>query len=100
MQLWDRDYVNLEVPAHLTFDGNRSGSFQFGAMRGWIDYRVGERDGRRAVEFSWEGFNDSDASSGRGWAVVAGDEMQGRFYLHNGDDSSFTAQRAVKAHRK
>lgn len=96
MQLWDRDYLDLEVPAHLTFEGNRSGSFQFGAVRGWIDYRVGERDGKPAVEFSWEGFNDADPSSGRGWALIDGDEMQGRLFLHGGDDSAFTAQRAVK----
>jgi hypothetical protein len=94
MQLWDRDYLDLEVPAHLTFEGDRLGSFQFGAVRGWIDYRVVERDGRPAAEFSWEGFNDSDPSSGRGWAVVNGNEMQGRLFLHNGDDSAFTAQKS------
>jgi hypothetical protein len=97
MQLWDRDYLDLEVPAHLTFEGDRLGSFQFGAVRGWIDYRVGERNGKPAVEFSWEGFNDSDPGSGRAWAVIHANEMHGRLYLHNGDDSAFTAERVVKA---
>ena len=100
MELWDRDYLDLEVPAHLTFASDRSGSFQFGAVRGWIDYRVGERDGKPATEFSWEGFNDADPSSGRGWALFDGDTMQGRVFLHNGDDSAFTAQRAVKTRVK
>jgi hypothetical protein len=100
MQLWDRDYLDLEVPAHLTFEGDRLGGFQFGVVRGGIDYRVSERHGRPAVEFSWEGFNDSDPSSGRGWAFVDGDTMQGRFFLHNGDDSAFTAQRLVTTRSK
>lgn len=100
MQLWDREYLDLEVPAHLTFEDDRLGAFQFGAVCGSIDYRVGERAGRAAVEFSWEGFNDSDPSSGRGWAFVDGDAMQGRLFFHNGDDSAFTAQRSVTMRSK
>ena len=100
MQLWDRDYLDLEVPAHLTIDGHRSGSFQFGTVRGWIDYRLGEREGKPAVEFSWEGVSDADQSCGRGWALIDGDAMQGRLFLHHGDDSAFTAQRAVSTHGK
>lgn len=96
MELWDRDYLDLEVPAHLTLGGARSGSFQFGAVRGGIDYRVSAREGRPFLEFSWEGFNDTDPSSGRGWATVEGDELRGRLFLHMGDDSAFTAQRAAE----
>lgn len=93
MQQWDRDYLDLEVPAHLAFDGKRLGSFQFGTVRGWIDYRVAERAGKPFVEFSWEGFDDSDPGCGRGWASIDGDEMEGWLYIHNGDDSAFTARR-------
>jgi hypothetical protein len=96
MELWDRDYLDLEVRAHLTFKGTRTGTFHFGAVRGGIDYRVSTRDGQASVEFSWEGFNDADPSSGRGWATVDGDEMRGRLFMHNGDDSAFTARRTVK----
>lgn len=98
MQQWERDYLDLEVPAHLMFDGNRSGSFQFGAVRGWIDYRVGDRAGKPAVEFSWEGFNDADPSCGRGWAWIDGDEMEGWLFIHNSDDSAFTARRSTNTH--
>lgn len=93
MELWDREYLDLEVPAHITFERDRLGSFQFGAVRGWIDYRLS--DGKRPlrVEFSWEGFNDSDASCGRGWAEMKGGRLEGRLFFHNGDDSGFVASR-------
>ncbi len=94
MELWDRDYLDLDGPAHITFDTERLGSFQFGAVRGWIDYRVATDGGSAKVEFSWEGFNDSDPSCGRGWATIADDRLVGRLYLHNGDDSAFVAERA------
>jgi hypothetical protein len=93
MELWDRDYLDLEVPAHITFDRDRLGSFQFGAVRGWIDYRLTEIGDVMRVDFSWEGFNDSDPSCGRAWATVTAGRLEGRFYLHNGDESAFTATR-------
>jgi hypothetical protein len=30
MSSWDRDYVNMDVPGHITFGAGRSRSFQFG----------------------------------------------------------------------
>jgi|BarGraNGADG00212_1021973.scaffolds.fasta_scaffold114202_1 hypothetical protein len=99
MELWDRDYLDLEGEAHITFDRDRLGSFQFGAVRGGIDYRLSHDQAATRVEFSWEGFNDSDPSSGRGWAVHVGDRLEGRFYFHNGDDSAFVATRAQSARR-
>jgi len=32
--------------------------------------------------------------SGRGWAVLRDDQLQGRLFIHRGDDSTFTARRA------
>lgn len=100
MELWERDYLDLEVPAHITFEKDRLGSFQFGAVRGWIDYRVTADGASSKVEFSWEGFNDSDPSCGRGWAAIADDRLVGRLYLHNSDDSAFVAERAPSAVRR
>lgn len=97
MELWDRAYLDLEGPAHITFDGDRLGSFRFGAVAGWIDYRLGTRDGKSAVEFSWEGRNDSDHSGGRGWATIDDDRIIGRLFFHNGDDSAFVALRESRA---
>lgn len=77
MELCDRAYVDLEAPAHITLDGDRLGSFQFGAVAGWIDYRLGTRDGKVSVEFSWEGRNDADPTCGRGWAAIDDDRVIG-----------------------
>jgi hypothetical protein len=46
------------------------------------------------VEFSWEGNDESDPASGRGWAVLEEDgSLSGRIFFHLGDDSGFTAVR-------
>ena len=93
MELWDSDVLDLVVPANITFADDGQGEFQFVAVRGWIDYRVGERDGRPAVEVSWDGEDEMDPVSGRGWAVLAGDRLEGRLFIHQGDDSAFMAER-------
>jgi len=97
MELWEPDYLDLEVPAHITFDKDRLGSFQFGAVRGWIDYRITSDAASSKVEFSWEGFNDADPSCGRGWAAIADERLVGRLFLHNSDDSAFVAERVPAA---
>ena len=97
MELWDREYLDLEGPAHITFDSDRLGSFQFGAVAGWIDYRLGTRDSKPAVEFSWEGRNDADPTCGRGWATIDDNRIVGRLFFHNGDDSAFLAVRESHA---
>ena len=94
MELWDEDYLNREVPAFIQFLPDRIGEFQFGAVAGEIDYRIVERDGARVVEFSWAGQDDSDASSGRGWAAFTGAQLEGRIFIHLGDSSQFTARRS------
>jgi hypothetical protein len=47
------------------------------------------------VEFSWDGGDGADGTplTGRGWAVLQGDELNGLFCIHNGDDSQFVARR-------
>ena len=97
MELWEPDYLDLEVPAHITFDKDQLGSFQFGAVRGWIDYRVTTDGPSSRVEFSWEGFNDADPSCGRGWAAITDERLIGRLFLHNSDDSAFVAERTPAA---
>ena len=47
------------------------------------------------VEFSWVGDDDGEQTNGRGWAEIGKDgKLRGRLYFHQGDDSSFVAQRA------
>jgi len=93
MEEWSRDAFELLGPAHFTFDEEDGGSFRFIAVQGFMDCCYGERDGRPLVEFSWEGQDERDPACGRGWAVLDGDTIAGRIFIHSGDDSGFTAKR-------
>ncbi len=94
MEVWDKDYLDLMVPAFIEFDREQMGQFQFGTVRGWLDCRFEERNGAPAVDFSWEGENDNDPGCGRGWGILRGDRLEGRLYMHRGDDSAFLASRS------
>lgn len=95
MEVWAPDYLDLVVPAFIAFEGEMMGQFQFGTVRGWIDCRYGERDRMPAVEFSWQGQSDTDDSCGRGWGVLRDGRLEGRLFIHCGDDSWFHASRAT-----
>ena len=88
MELWDKADLDLVEPAHLVFEPDGMGAIRFIAVAGGIDYRVVDRDGRKAVEFSWEGVDEADTCCGRGWARIDGDTMKGRIFIHAGDGSS------------
>jgi len=89
MELWAKDALDLVVPAHFTIDEDCLGQFQMIAVRGGLDCRFA---GNR-VDFSWMGDDEGDDVGGRGWAEIVGDVLTGRFYFHQGDDSSFVARR-------
>jgi len=95
MTEWDEDYLNEEVEAFIDFGANDLGSFQFGYVQGDIDYQTTERDGKPAVEFSWEGGDGADGTplTGRGWAVLDGGELKGMFFIHRGDESGFVLRK-------
>lgn len=100
MEMWDRDYLDMEVKAFIEFERDGIGQFQFGLVRGCIDYRPSERDGKAAVEWSWEGSDECDPAMGRGWAILQSTKMlAGRIFLHHGDDSSFQAKRMTSPKR-
>lgn len=99
MEAWDRDAFELLGPAHFTFAKDGLGVFSFIAVEGQMDCRFGIRDGKPLVEFSWDGHDEADPASGRGWAVLDGDALTGRIYIHLGDDSAFTAVRDAARHR-
>jgi hypothetical protein len=93
MEAWDQDFVDEEIEGFLKFDPDGTGEFQFGYVRGKIDHREVKRDGKPAVEFPWDGNDEMDPAQGRGWAVLDGDEIEGRIFIHRGDDSAFRAVR-------
>ena len=94
MDTWPDEYLDLIEPAHITFEDGSDGELVFGAVKGWLDVRYGKRDGRACAEFSWEGHNDADDASGRGWVVLsASGRLVGHIYIHNSDDSAFVGER-------
>ena len=97
MEQWDQEFVDLASPGHITFTSNGRGELHFGAVDATLDWRVDDAGSR--VAFSFEGFDEGDEVSGRGWARVEGRELKGWFAFHLGDESEFRARRAGKALR-
>ena len=94
MDVWDNDFLNLVEKAHLTFKSAADGEIAFGALKGFLDVRYGARDGSACAEFSWEGHDENDPASGRGWVVIGTEgRLVGHFYIHNADDSGFVCER-------
>lgn len=92
MDTWDRDAIDLVGPGFVEFARDGVGEFGFIAVHGWLDCRWSERDGRPFVEFSWEGDDEGDQASGRGWATLTEDGgLTGHLFIHLGDDSAFRA---------
>ena len=86
MEGWDQDFVDQEVEALFELKAKGMGHFQFGYVQGGIDYRETKRDGKPAVEFSWDGNDEMEPAQGRGWAVLDGDGIEGRIFFHRGDE--------------
>ena len=93
MEVWDADYIDMEVPAHIEIREGLTGQFQFGLVQGQLDARISMIDGKTRLLFSWIGFDENDHVSGRGWMTVSGDQAVGRLFIHLGDDSAFSAVR-------
>jgi hypothetical protein len=77
MEQWDREFIDLEGPGYIRFSRGGNGEFHFGAVHGELDCRVEKLRGQHRVEFSWLGNDEMDPISGRGWAVLRGDELHG-----------------------
>jgi hypothetical protein len=94
MELWDSAAMDVVAPAMIEFARDGTGGFQFVAVEGYLDYGVSENCGRPRVEFVWEGSDDGDRTSGRGWVEIENDiTLRGHIYCHLGDDSGFVAVR-------
>lgn len=88
--LWDRDFLDLVEPAHITFDGNGHGEFAFGCVNAGLDCQYA----LRTIFFTWQGFDEMDEVSGDGSADLDDDgtlEVEIRFHL--GDEAILRAQK-------
>ncbi len=93
MEVWDQDYVDMEVPGFIRIGSDGTGQFQFGLVSGDIDGQVEQCGNAPRFDFSWSGQEENDPISGRGWVVIENGELNGRIYLHMADDSAFRAIR-------
>ena len=94
MEMLDQDVFDEEVKAFIRFDPDGMGEFHFCYVHGFIDYRLAERDGEPAAEWSWDGNDEHHLAQGRGWAVRQDDGMlEGMIFFHRGDESSFRAKK-------
>ena len=91
MEPWDMEYIDLEVPGHLTIKKDSKGFLQFGVVEAEVDCRIESINGVKQLDFTFEGSDEEDHTCGRGWAQITGRNMKGRIYFHMGDDSAFTA---------
>ena len=88
--LWDRDYLDLVEPAHITFSENGHGEFAFGCVNAGLDCEYAPR----TIFFTWQGFDEMDEACGDGSADLADDgslEIEIRFHL--GDEAILKARK-------
>lgn len=93
MEVWDQDFVDMETDGYFQFDNDGLGGFQFGLVQGQIDYRLETIGEIERLDFSWNGGDENHEAMGRGWVLIKGARMEGRFYFHMGDDSWFKAKK-------
>jgi hypothetical protein len=97
MEGWDTAYIDLTGPGYIAIDRKGSGFMQYGAVEADLDYHIGQIGNVQRLEFTFQGFDEGDPISGRGWAMVEGTEMVGHIYIHRGDEAPFKAIRTSAA---
>jgi hypothetical protein len=70
MDNWDQEAIDLVQPGFIEFGEDGLGSLGFIVVTGGLDCRDADRDGQPGVEFSWQGSDEGDDASGRGWAAL------------------------------
>jgi hypothetical protein len=96
MELWAEEHVHLDGPALLELQSDGQGRMNFIAVQAWLDAEPSADADR--LEFSWEGEDEGDPRSGRGWITLGEntDHLEGYFKFHMGDGSAFKAQRSLQ----
>ena len=98
MEMWDDDYLNLEVQAYIRIRRDGGGDFQFGLVSGQIDGEVVKTADGDRFEFTWDGNDECDEASGSGWLEMESrNKLEGKLKIHHGDSSTLAAERAPKS---
>lgn len=93
MEAWEADYLDMEVPAHITVRKDLTGEFQFGLVQGELEGRMEKVENTPRFDFSWSGFDENDSVSGRGWLRIEGERAEGHLFFHLGEESGLKAER-------
>jgi hypothetical protein len=91
MEQWDQDYVDMEEPGHITLKKGGSGSFHFGCVEASLDCSYQASIDR--VDFTFDGCDEGDQVTGRGWAKIERKQLVGQIVFHLGDESGFRARK-------
>ena len=92
MEQWDQDYVDMEEPVISPSRRMASGDLHFGCVNANLDWRHDPEAER--VDFTFDGFDEGDEVSGRGWAKAEGKQMVGQIVFHLGEESGFKAKKS------
>jgi hypothetical protein len=94
MSTYADEHLDERVEPYIEIREGGAGSFAFWMVFGLLTWEAIERDGRSAVEFNWQGSEVLDATAGKGWAALNGqDELRGEISFWTGDGSTFQARR-------
>jgi hypothetical protein len=87
--MWDADYLDMEGPAHIRFDGHES-ELAFGCVNVSLDCSYA----RSSIHFNFEGFDEMTEVSGDGHATLEDDgTVTVEISFFKGDEASFKARR-------
>jgi hypothetical protein len=87
MELWNKEDIDLTETGYINIDG-KSGNFHFICVDGNMNIK---KINDNKYKFTWEGNDECDEASGMGEFIYDNEELIGRIYFHQGDDSSFKA---------
>jgi hypothetical protein len=88
--LWAKDYLDMDGPAHITFQANGTGEFAFGCVKATMRCHY-SHDG---ASFTWVGFDEMTEVSGEGSADITDDgTLEGEIAFLDGDEAQFKAQK-------
>ena len=93
MDVWDNHVLELGEEAHLSFEGApRRDRLCRRERLPRCPLRLAGRRGLR--RFSWQGYDDTDPASGRGWVTLGtAGRLVGHIFIHQGDNSGFVCER-------
>ena len=84
-------FLDTIEPAHITFEKGGRVQLHFGCVDAELDWR--EDPGSDRVDFTFEGFDEGDEVSGRGWPKMVGKQVVGSIAFHLGEESGFKAKK-------